>query len=465
MASMKALIASFMLALGGVAQAGPADDWLRDLPLPQEQVGLIAVPLDGGAPLLEHNADRAMNPASTMKIVTTFAALSMTGPQYRWRTRAFLRGRLEGGVLRGDLVIAGGGDPKFVVEDLTAFAIRMREAGLREIRGDVVLDDSAFDLQGEGTGPLDGDGAQPYNVAPNAAMMNFKAARLVVTPQKGHVHLSFDPELAGVRIENRVRETVGPCEGGADALRVDTVSEVPPVIRVSGNYARTCLEQGAFVAVLSHRAFAEALFKAVWRSVGGTWSGHARTGRVAPGDPVWLEWLSPRTLADVVRDVNKYSNNVMARSLFLGLGADSAGVATPARARTALANWLGSQSLSMPELYVENGAGLSRSARISPAHLAALLVRAAASPVADLLRESLPVVGVDGTMKARMTGEAIAGGAWIKTGSLEGVRAIAGYVDGASGRRWAVVMIVNGLAAKSSRPVQDEFLRRVRANG
>jgi D-alanyl-D-alanine carboxypeptidase/D-alanyl-D-alanine-endopeptidase (penicillin-binding protein 4) len=444
------------------------DDWLRGTGIAASDVGLFAVPVEGGPPLLAHDSGQAFNPASTMKILTSLAALSILGPEHRWRTAAFLRGRLGDGVLDGDLVLRGGGDPKLVVEDLAAFVQAMRRAGLREIRGDLVIDDARYDIGRDSVERFDLDLSQPYNVRPHALLMNFKATRVVVRPGPAGAALSLDPPLAGVPVDDELRIGRGPCRHGAAGLAVrdDDTDPRGPRIRVSGRYSPSCGEVGSFVSVLTHRQFIGALFRSVWSLAGGTWDGRVRVepgaGRGAP----WLEWVSARNLAEVVRDVNKFSNNVMSRQVFLELAvAAGQAPATVEGARGVLARWLQAQGLDVPGLFVENGSGLSRNARIGAAGLARVLQHAAAGPHGDLLRESLPVVGVDGTMRRRLADEPVAGRAWIKTGSLDDVRAIAGYVDAASGRRLAVVFIANGPRAASAPAAQDRFLRWIHANG
>ncbi len=478
----------------------PLAAWIKAAGLAPDQVGVAIAPLPGGPPVFEWNSARAYNPASTMKLVTSYAALSLLGPEYRWRTSAYLQGRLQDEVLQGDLILKGGGDPKLVVEDLTEFVARMRRAGLRELRGDLVIDDSLFDVGDESVERFDGDPSQPYNVRPHALLMNFKAARVVVQPGPEGAQVSFDPPLAGVAIDNDVRLVKGACRHGAQGLLVRDVGPAGegglPRVRVSGPYSSGCGQQGVFTAMLSHRDYIHAFFKAVWEAAGGVFTGQTRIQRgVARGRP-WLQWVSPRPLAEVVRDINKFSNNVMTRNLLLQLGAEArvppaargagasvvlvgsntpgatpgpalepATPASPETGRQAVTRWLRSLGLSFPELVIENGSGLSRQERISPANLALLLQHAAASPVADLLRDSLPVVGVDGTMRTRLTSEPVAGQAWMKTGSLNDVRSLAGYLEAASGRRYALVLLINGPRAESTASLQDQLLRWLHANG
>ncbi len=453
----------------------PLTNWLRTAGLAPEQAGAVILPLVAGAAVFDHNGMRAFNPASTMKLVTSYAALSLLGPDYRWHTSAYLRGRLQGDVLVGDLVLRGGGDPKLVVEDLAEFAARMRRAGLRELRGDLIIDDSLFDVGDESVERFDGNPSQPYNVRPHALLMNFKASRVIVQPVADRAEVSLDPPLADVQIDNDIQIVRGPCRHGAQGL---LVRDVPASgggeavrLRVSGPYSAGCGEQSVFTAVLSHREFIHAFFKSVWLAAGGVFTGQTRLQRGGANGKPWLEWVSPRTLGDVIRDINKFSNNVMTRNLLLQLGAESfpAGQsvrsANPELARQTVVRWLQSQGLGFPELVLENGAGLSREERIAPSSMAQLLRHAAAGPLADLLRFSMPQVGVDGTMRSRMVAEPIAGNAWMKTGSLNDVRTIAGYVDALSGRRYVVVLLINGPRAEAAGPVQDQLLRWIHANG
>jgi D-alanyl-D-alanine carboxypeptidase/D-alanyl-D-alanine-endopeptidase (penicillin-binding protein 4) len=449
----------------------PVARWLEQAGIDPRDVGIAIHRLDapGAAPAWGLNAGQAFNPASTMKLLTTWAALSILGPDFRWRTSLHPTGPIVDGVLHGDLVLRGGGDPKLVVEDLEEWIRHIRQAGLREIRGSLVIDDARFEPVDESRPPFDGEAAQPYNVQPAGALMNFKATRLVVRPEAGAVRIELDPPLADVRIDNRVRLLRGPCRSGAAGLRVYEAAAGPgaaPVIRVEGPYSQGCGEQGSFAAVLDHVAFARAFFAAAWRGAGGVWQGGARLGRGEAEGPPWAEWISPRTLAEVVDDVNHFSNNVMARLLLMQVaaaaGARPAGEQAGAEAVQA---WLRARGLVLPELVLDNGAGLSREARISPANLARVLADADRSPLGERFRDSLPRVGETGTVRHRLVGEPVAGRAWIKTGSLAGVRAIAGYLEAASGRRYVIVMLVNGPRAGASGAAQDALLRWLHAHG
>ncbi len=433
----------------------------------EDEIGLLAVPVDGGKPLARWNEDRAFNPASTMKLLTTYAALGMLGQDYRWRTGVYLTGLLDGDRLGGDLVLRGGGDPKLVIEDMLALVARMRAAGLRRIDGDLVIDDSLYELDAVAPESIDGELTRPYNVTPYPAMMNFKSTRFVFTPRGKRLSIELDPPLADVKIINKVTLVPGRCRHGIGSLRIaDRSDERDALVEVSGRYSTGCGSQGMFASVLSHRQFIHGFFKAAWLQSGGEWNGLTRVETGAAKGKPWLVWESPRTLAEVAVDVNKTSNNVMTRQLLLQVAADVMKVpATIGHARMAVLGWLEQRGLDFPELVLDNGSGLSRSERMSAAAQVRLLRDAASSPYADLFRASLPIIGVDGTMRYRLRDHPVSGHGWIKTGSLDEVRAIAGYVDAASGRRYAVSMLVNSAHAEASRAAQDEFLRYVYLHG
>ena len=470
-AILVALASAWLAGPARAADAGPpVAEWLREAGITVGEIAIDIRPVVDGQGLgWQLDADRSLNPASTIKLVTTWAALNLLGPDYRWRTALHLGGPIVDGVLHGDLILEGGGDPKLVVEDLTAWIAQIRAAGLREIRGDLVIDDAIFEPVDETLAPFDGDAAQPYNVLPSGALMNFKSTRVVVRPDTRGAVIELDPPLAGVAIENRVRIRREPCRRGVAGLRVSESRPAPgrpAAVRVDGPYSSGCGEQGLFASVLGHVEFARAFFAAAWQAAGGRWEGGARLERGAANGQPWFEWVSPRTLAEVVGDVNHFSNNVMARQLLLqaaaGRGVRPAGVDD---GRRVIEAWLREQGLDFPEMVLDNGAGLSREARISAASLARLLVAAAASPLGEPFLQSLPRVGQTGTVRHRLVGEAVAGQAWIKTGSLDGVRAIAGYLDAASGRRYALVALFNGPGASASSAVQDRLLRWLHRHG
>lgn len=415
-----------------------------------------------------HQAERPFNPASTMKLVTTHAALAMLGPNYRWTTRFLTTGPIRDGVLQGDLILQGGGDPHLVIEDLHALMADLRAQGLTTIRGDLVVDDARFAVGPADGEAFDGDASQAYNVRPWAALTNFKASKLVIDPKKRQ--LALEPPLADVQLRYDVKVLKGRCRAGGTRLGVQDGATAAgrPVVSVNGTQVRACGSQQFYAAMLDHQQFLHGIFKAAWKDMGGQFTGRTRIqpGAAARGRPLYA-WQSTLDLGEVVHHINKFSNNVMTRMLLLEMAAASGqGALPPDRAGQWLHQWYRSQGLALPSLVMENGSGLSRQARISAGDMVTLLARAASSPTAPWFEDSLPVVGIDGTMKTRLRMDPVAGQAQIKTGTLQDVRAIAGYVTAASGRRYALSLMINGkYPAERALHAQDELLRWVYQHG
>ena len=415
-----------------------------------------------------HQAERPFNPASTMKLVTTHAALAMLGPDYRWTTRFLTTGPIRDGVLQGDLILQGGGDPHLVIEDLHALMADLRAQGLKTIRGDLVVDDARFAVGPADGEAFDGDASQAYNVRPWAALTNFKASKLVIDPKKRQ--LALEPPLADVQLRYDVKVLKGRCRTGGTRLGVQDGATAAgrPVVSVNGTQVRACGSQQFYAAMLDHQQFLHGIFKAAWKDMGGQFTGRTRIqpGAAARGRPLYA-WQSTLDLGEVVHHINKFSNNVMTRMLLLEMAAASGqGALPPERAGQWLHQWYRGQGLVLPSLVMENGSGLSRQARISAGDMVTLLARAAGSPTAPWFEASLPVVGIDGTMRTRLRMDPVAGQAQIKTGTLQNVRAIAGYVTAASGRRYALSLMINGkYPAERALHAQDELLRWVYRHG
>ena len=442
----------------------PLADALRATSVPQSSVAIMVQELGAARPALSHNADVPMNPASVMKLATTFAALELLGPAYRWKTEAYVSGVLRDGVLEGDLLLKGYGDPKLDYESFWMLLRALRGKGLRVIRGDLVLDRSFFaPLQGD-SARFDGDALRPYNVLPDALLVHYKSLRFafVPEPEREAVRIYAEPRPPGLEVANRLRLSAGSClEGRAfrDMLQAEFAAGPPPHATFAGRYPIACGEKDLNVALLAPNEQVAGVLRELWPEMGGTWSGRVREGAVPP-EARLMHTHESAPLAEMVRDINKFSNNVMARQLYLTLAtASSEPPARPELAAEAVRHWLAVKGIPARELAIENGAGLSRTDRLSAASLAALLQAAWASAVMPEFVASLPLAAVDGTMKKRLIGEPVAGQAHVKTGLLSDVRAMAGYVLDRKGRRKAVVMLMNHPNAPDAEAATDALLR------
>ncbi|MBS0467999.1 MAG: D-alanyl-D-alanine carboxypeptidase/D-alanyl-D-alanine-endopeptidase [Proteobacteria bacterium] len=471
--SVLRLAAGSLLALLGLsacaANVGPPEADPSALPptvlaalqrarLPQDALAALVVPVDGrAAPRLAHRAEQALNPASVMKLVTTYAALDMLGPAFTWDTPVYLDAAPQGGRLRGNVYIQGQGDPKLVLERLWLLMRRLRALGIDVVEGDIVLDRSAFVLPAHDAAEFDGEPWRPYNAAPDALLINYKALAMDFRPDAaaGVAHVHYAPPLAGVELPASV-PLAAPGQACGD-WRTALRGQFDDAARVSfaGAYPLACGAREWSVATADPAGYAARAVAGMWREVGGRLTGRVRDGQVPAGLQPVLSNPSP-ALAEVVRDINKYSNNVMTQQLLLTLGLQKAGQGSFEAARSVLAQWWRARVGTADSPVVDNGAGLSRDARLSPQALARMLQRAWASPVMPEFMASLPMAGVDGTLRRRPA--LAAGGAHLKTGSLRDVTAIAGYVLGASGRRYVLVAMVNHPNAAAARPALDALI-------
>jgi D-alanyl-D-alanine carboxypeptidase/D-alanyl-D-alanine-endopeptidase (penicillin-binding protein 4) len=442
----------------------PVAQALAQAGIPEAGVAVYVHEIGAEQPLIAVGAERALNPASTMKLVTTYAGLDLLGPAYAWSTEAYGSVPLAHDVLLGDLILKGSGDPKLTLENFWLLLRNLRARGVREIRGDLILDRSYFSGKDFDATRFDDQPTRPYNTGPDALLVNFKAVTLQFVPDADArtVKVLVEPLLPQVQVANNLTLTDGVCGDWIPRLKIEAQGNADAArFAFNGAYARDCGERARSFSVLGHRQYVAALFNQLWKELGGVLAGGVRDGQVTPSARLLASAKSP-ALSEIVRDINKFSNNVMARQLFLTLGAAGAGApATTEKSNRVIQQWLAGKGLSFPELVLENGSGLSRIERISAKHLGQLLMSAFRSPVMPELMASLPLTAVDGTMRKRLSGAEVAGHAHIKTGSLAGVRSIAGYVLDGRGRRVVVVFMVNHANAGNAQPAQDALLKWV----
>jgi len=402
-----------------------------------------------------------MNPASTMKLVTTYAALHLLGPAYTFRTEVLADGPQAGDVLHGPLYVRGGGDPHLVIENLWQLVTRARGFGIRDIQGDLVLDKSLFDPLPHDPGEFDGEEGRAYNVGPDALLVNFKSIALTFVPDPAArvARVMVVPEVAGMKYPRSVPAVEGGCGDWRARLRADIND--PMNIRIGGAYPLACGERAIYLGALEHTNYFAAVFRALWERQGGAWKGAVREG-VVPATARLVATQDSEPLAVLIRDINKFSNNVMTQQLFLTMGAAGGEPGNPERGATAVRGLLAARGIVAPELVLENGCGLSRVERISAATLGNVLADAWHSQWMSELMASLPVSGVDGTMQRR---NVAVGAAHMKTGMLEDTRAVAGYVQAASGKRYIVVAIINHPNAGRGQGAHDALLEWVYRTG
>ncbi|TCS69448.1 D-alanyl-D-alanine carboxypeptidase/D-alanyl-D-alanine-endopeptidase (penicillin-binding protein 4) [Sulfuritortus calidifontis] len=455
---LRLLLACLVFSHLGFADALPPEIGaaLQQSGIPDTHLGLVLQPLDAAAPQLAWGEQRSLNPASVMKLVTTLAALDSLGPAHSWKTRVLYEGEIAHGVLKGTLILQGGGDPSLTLERFWLLLRELRQRGIREIRGDIMLDQTFYLIEPVDPGRFDQLPLKPYNAAPAALMVSQNAVALRLAPEGRKVRAALEPTLATVTVHNQLGLDDQACNGWQDGLGLSLDGRA---LRLMGRYPSSCGERTLWLNLLPPNETVAEVFAALWRELGGTHKGRILPGP-APAAAQALFEFDSQPLSLIARDINTYSNNVMAKMLLLNLGAARYGApASWDKGVRAIRAWLAEKRLEMPELVLENGAGLSRIERISAASLARLLAWAPQSPAYYAFAASLPVLGQNGTLKSRLKDSPYAGRAWLKTGSLNGVRNLAGYVLDGQGRRKVLVLLINHDKAEAAGPLQEALIR------
>jgi D-alanyl-D-alanine carboxypeptidase/D-alanyl-D-alanine-endopeptidase (penicillin-binding protein 4) len=449
-----------------VAQLPPAvSRALAQSGVPANHVSIYVQDASTNETIVDLNADTPRSPASTIKVLTTFAALDMLGPAYTWKTHAYLGGPLANGVLSGDLILVGEGDPFMTSERWWAFAREIRELGLEKITGDVVIDNTYFAPIPDSRAAFDAQPFRSYNVIPDALMVNFQTSRFTLSAnaQRGRPQVSVNPLPANLTIKNQLRAGSGRCQGYNRGVTFDTPADDPNTIVIGGALAAACGSYSISRAIMTAPAYAYGTFRTMWDESGGKIEGSMRLEK-RPADARRFYTFDSLSLAEIIRLVNKYSNNVMARHLMLTLGAEKFGApATAEMGRNAIRAWLVGRKIDIPGLVLENGSGLSRAERVTARGLAEVLDAAWHSPFMPEFAASLPLSATDGTLRNRFRAPGMQGRLRLKTGRIDHVNALAGFVNAASGKTYVVVIILNHPDAHLGvgESVQAELIRWV----
>jgi D-alanyl-D-alanine carboxypeptidase/D-alanyl-D-alanine-endopeptidase (penicillin-binding protein 4) len=434
--------------------------------VPADSLSIHVANVETGEVIVDWMSAEPRNPASTLKLMTTLAALDILGPAYSWQTDIYALGPIEDGRLDGDLLIRGTGDPFLVTERVWQLAHSLRRTGLEIIDGDLIVDDTYFDVGPYDPGAFDQQPLRAYNVAPNALLMNFKVIRYWFTPEGEGVRIELDPPLNNVEIDNQLSLAGGPCRGYQRGIAIHA-NETVDTMTFSGAFPGRCKRYAMSRTALSHPNYVYGLFSAMWRANGGVISGAMEPG-MAPADAKPILSFDSLPLGDAISRVNKYSNNVMARQLLYTLSAEVLGPpGTEAGGRQVIENWLLDKGLELNSMSMANGAGLSREARVSAGDMTTLLAWAWRQPFMPEYLASMALSGLDGTLRKRLRGRGLDGRAHLKTGSLDHVAAIAGYLQARSGRRYVLAILHNyeDIHRGYGDEVQDALIRWLNDNG
>ena len=479
-------IASYCMLNAAVAQEGsiPASikNSLERNQIPLDSISISVMEIEPGKPgkqlsknILDWRAQEAMNPASTMKLLTTIAGLDILGPKYRWRTKIYTDGVIRQGILKGNLYLQGSGDPKLIPEEFAKLMKDLQGLGIQKIDGNLFFDRSAYAQNVMEPTTIDGESLRAYNVSPDPLLYAFRTLSFQLGKSKtaDFIDISYTPALSQLKVDNQMQLAERPCDNWKSNIRFKLDPEIVSspdqalTVQFSGTFPSACKGVTYNIVALDANTFLTQGFAAAWELSGGTWA-QAPIGKdgAAPLSARLLLQYEGITLGDDVQDINKYSNNVMARQLLLTLALEKMGKpATTANGDLVIKDWLSKNGLIFSGLVIENGSGLSRNEAISAGQMNQLLLTARNLPVAEVFYNSLPIAGVDGTMRNRLMTQLRKflhlqkkPEARIKTGSLADVRAISGYVISKSGKMYAVTSFINHPNAWKGLDAHDQLL-------
>jgi D-alanyl-D-alanine carboxypeptidase/D-alanyl-D-alanine-endopeptidase (penicillin-binding protein 4) len=431
-------------------------DALNQADIPLDSVSIYVQPVDSTVPTISHNANKSMNPASVMKLVTTYVGLEALTPAYRWKTELYRDGEVKNGVLEGDLIIKGYGDPSFKAQEFWHLLMSLQQAGIQGINGDLVIDKTYFAKQEGERRAFDDEIWRAYNAQPSAFLVNGRNTSFKFSVQNNAVSINQEFELPQIKIINEMDLRHGDCGSWRDYFTYIIQSGLDSqIITFNGTYSPECEARYLELSLLDDEQYAFYTFQKLWQELGGQFSGRLQV-KVLPLSAVKILEQQSEPLGNVIRDINKWSNNLMARQLLLTLAAEKQPLpATEIKGAYVVNQELKKMGLNFDELVIENGSGLSRMERISAEHLGLMLLSAYHSPVMPEFISSMPILGLDGTVKKRLNDEAVQGRAHLKTGSIDAVSAIAGYILDHKNKRSVIVMLVNHTKSAMSKEAQD----------
>jgi len=430
----------------------------------EKGIGLYIQAIDKQQSVVSLQAETPFNPASVIKIVTTAIALDALGAGYRWTTELSYTGNIKNNVLQGDLYFKGNGDPYMTPERFWRLLSRINIYGIQNIKGDVYFDNSYFNPGKMNYAAFDNQPYRTYNVGPNAVLIGFQATEFHMSTQAKKIKISTFPDSPIIKVINKIKKVKGSCGRWKKRINVSTKNTNGTLnVTFTGRFASRCDKKTLYLRVSESTDHFQHYFLPIWQQVGGKLSGTVKQGLVPRHAKSILKGDSI-SLSDAIKMINKYSNNVMTRQVLLTLGAHEFGVpGTTKKGIRAISRWLRQQQFDDQSLRLDNGSGLSRKTRISAKFLGKILHHVYQQAYMPEFISSLPMTGYDGTMANRFKNDPIKGQAHIKTGLLDFVQSMAGYITAANGKRYVVVLLHNDPKAhtKAATRLQNKIIRLV----
>lgn len=444
------LLFIFVYCLHFSLSAEPIDGILRRSQIPQKH---FAIWMEGEKNLWTLNADKPMTPASLSKIPTAAAVLSELGLGFQFETKIWSSAPIEGPVFKGDLYLQGGGDPALVSENFWAMINELKRSGLKSLQGQLYVDSHLFDEERFSESRQSVRVDRAYDAPVSALSFNWNSVNIFVRPTKKNEPAAVfaDPQNDYIELKNQV------VTGAKTDLRVERKSQKKhDQIIVSGTIAYGATEQVVYKSITHPEFWAGENFKAFLNQQGIEYKGTVASKATPPGAHLVLSYKS-KPLRDIVTDMSKFSNNYVAEMLTKALSEQKPATLKQGIAR--IRGWLIQKGWKEKNFVFENPSGFSHDNKFRAQDLGQLLVDLRSDfAVYPELTVSLPIAGIDGTLKKRLKDKA--GEVRAKTGYLDGIIGLAGYYQ-KNGNPRAFVFMYNGPAKYDSqvRDVFDDILR------
>ena len=435
---------------------------LAEQGIPINTLSLVVQEVSTKKPILAVNARTLRQPASVAKLFTTFIALDYLGPGYQWQTEIFSSDSILDGST-GYLLFRGSGDPYLTKENIWFIVNQLQNLGLQSIEDGLLLDQSYFEANQSNSGDFDNDPLRPYNLMPSALLANFNMVDFTLAPNRTthSVDIAFNTLPTNIIFDNKMRLGKGQCHNFMDSVAFnETQSNKVVTISVKGYFPEDCAKVEHELSLTNTNHYFYSIFSDFWHLSGGEFKGYmVEVSKKNLGKPL-LIYKSP-PLTEIIRLTNKNSNNFMSRQIFLTLGNHQNNkVANLQESRLVVSLMLDKYGIDFQDQFIDNGSGLSRKNLIRAETVSQLLMKIYQHPLRAEFISSLPISGIDGTTKKRFKKFPLKERMHLKTGTINGVKGLAGYVKGLSGKEYIVVFMHNDFSefTYKTKPFQDAFL-------
>ena len=421
------------------------DALIKKHQIPENKLSIILEDSESGERLISINPSTTRSPGSVTKIFTAFAALDLLGEAYQWRTDAFIEKENNNKEIVDHLLIRGGGDPSFSLKDLEELILNIRAKGIREIRDDIYFDQTFFRQRKKSTAKFDKSPLRPYNTMHSSLIVNSNKIDLSfnLNEQTGKPDITplFLP--IGIEIENNLSVGSGKCKDFRSKVTFDEKFRKQTLtILINGVYPAQCKNLDHDLAITRTEHYFFGVFKKLWLNSGGTINGYYKKKNKS-NKHVLVAHVFSEELSTALEMMLKESDNLTARNIFLSLPEFSK--------RKELRNSRKLLYGSMKENnihwhfrnIIDNGSGLSRVTRIKAESVMSLIQEIDQGTKFSSIKSMLPISGVDGTLKNIYQSKLLRGQLRLKTGTLNGVRCLAGFITTKSGNEYRFVFMHN----------------------